>query len=199
MGNLIPKNQTGATWPAESLATTKPVAQRTTKVAGASVIKSDSDFWRMKGFFNHNFKLFLWFYLWQELQPRVTGCCRKWNSVSNLKDLQMLENLIHRGFSFPHLDFDAPGLSHLLLLIWLLSAANAILMMKVLDGVKMLTLPVSMGAMFVAATYANQFGQMPIFAELSETQRVLGLSTLGHMAAAVILLICFKAINPRRT
>jgi hypothetical protein len=111
----------------------------------------------------------------------------------------MLESLIQRGLVLPHLSFDAPAMSHLLLLIWLMSAANAILMMKVLDGVKLLTLPVSMGVMFVAASYANQFGQMPIFAELTETQRVLGLTTLGHMVAGVILLVCFRAINPRRT
>jgi uncharacterized membrane protein YccF (DUF307 family) len=111
----------------------------------------------------------------------------------------MLDSITQNIFHLLKLDFDAAGVSHLLLLILLVSTANGILLTKVLDGIKMLTLPASVGAMFVAAAYANQYGQMAVFAELTEMQRVLVLTTLGNIAAALVLMLFFKAGHSRRT
>jgi uncharacterized membrane protein YccF (DUF307 family) len=100
------------------------------------------------------------------------------------------------------LNGDMPGLPSLfsglhlsseqMMIIGLFTAAAAYMLVRVAAGVRIVTLPICFSSLFICAMVANWYFSDVYIHGISEVQKTLILTVVGHVVASIILLFGFR-------
>jgi uncharacterized membrane protein YccF (DUF307 family) len=84
-----------------------------------------------------------------------------------------------------------------LVIIALFSAASAYVLVRIASGVRVITVPISFSAFFIAAMCSNWFFKDFYIPAVSEIQKTLIFTVIGHIVSSLVLLFGFRTEHLR--
>jgi carbon starvation protein CstA len=84
-----------------------------------------------------------------------------------------------------------------LIIIALFSVAAAYVMVRVASGVRVITIPICFSSFFIAAMFSNWFFKDFHITAISEIQKTLIFTVVGHIVVSFVLLLGFRTENIR--